>query len=244
MNALFHRLLDRLEEFLIASFMAAATIITFVAVVMRYTTGSGITWAQELTIYLFIWMAKFGAAYGVRTGIHVGVDLLVNRVPLRSRKQVILFALLCGAFFTGMIASFGGSFVGEMFKTGQQSNDLEAPMWIVYLAIPLGPGLMCFRFLQVSWFYYWTGELPHHNEAHVEGLEITAPALHPSTADSGEDAGRKTSPLGLILIMAPILILMVCLGEKAGIIVMPQALRAAYCSARLPPAWFPRRQRH
>ena len=39
-----------------------------------------------------------------------------------------------------------------MFKTGQQSNDLEAPMWIVYLAIPLGSGLMCFRFLQVSWF--------------------------------------------------------------------------------------------
>jgi hypothetical protein len=28
---------------------------------------------QELCIYMFIWMAKFGAAYGVRTGIHVGV---------------------------------------------------------------------------------------------------------------------------------------------------------------------------
>ena len=109
------------------------------------------SWAQELCIYMFIWMAKFGAAYGVRTGIHVGVDLLVNRVPARSRKQVILFSLLCGAFFTGMIATFGGSFVSEMFKTGQQSNDLEAPMWIVYLAIPLGSGLMCFRFLQVAW---------------------------------------------------------------------------------------------
>jgi len=24
---------------------------------------------------MFIWMAKFGAAYGVRTGIHVGVDV-------------------------------------------------------------------------------------------------------------------------------------------------------------------------
>ena len=140
-----------------------------------------VSWAQELCIYMFIWMAKFGAAYGVRTGIHVGVDLLVNRVPPRSRKQVILFALLCGAFFTGMIATFGGSFVGEMFKTGQQSNDLEAPMWIIYLAIPLGSGLMCFRFLQVAWFYYWTGELPHHNEAQVEGIEISAPALHPST---------------------------------------------------------------
>src|SRR6202521_2773583 len=103
-------------------------------------------------------MAKFDTAYGVRSHIHVGVDLLVNRVHVHSRKQVILLALLCGAVFTGMIASFNRSFVGEMFKTGQQSNDLEAPMWIIYLAIPLGSGLMCFRFLQVSWFYYWTGE--------------------------------------------------------------------------------------
>jgi C4-dicarboxylate transporter, DctM subunit len=199
----------------------------------RFLAGMDVSWAQELTIYMFIWMAKFGAAYGVRTGIHVGVDLLVNRVPPRSRKQVILFSLLCGAFFTGMIATFGGSFVSEMFKTGQQSNDLEAPMWIVYLAIPVGSGLMCFRFLQVAWFYYWTGELPHHNEAQVEGIEITAPALHPAAADPTKVPSGKTSPLGLILIMAPILILMICLGEKTGIIVMPQALRAAMIFALL-----------
>ena len=95
-----------------------------------------------------------------------------------------------------MIASFGGSFVGEMFRTGEQSNDLEAPMWIVYLALPLGSGLMCFRFLQVSWFYYWTGELPHHNEAQVEGIEIIAPALHPSTAGSDGDSRAQVEPAG------------------------------------------------
>ena len=111
-----------------------------------------LSWAQELCIYMFIWMAKFGAAYGVRTGIHVGVDRSRQSCCRpHSRKQVILFSLLCGAFFTGMIAAFGAAFVGEMFKTGQQSNDLEAPMWFVYLAIPLGSGLMCFRFLQVAW---------------------------------------------------------------------------------------------
>ena len=250
------RALDHLEEWLIASLIAAATALIFVAVLHRYGTGLSIdvskwaatrglpllsavfkevylwlaardlSWAQELCIYMFIWMAKFGAAYGVRTGIHVGVDLLVNRVPAHSRKQVILFSLLCGAFFTGMIAAFGGSFVTEMFRTGQQSNDLEAPMWIVYLAIPLGSGLMCFRFLQVGWHYYWTGDLPHHNEAQVEGVEVTAPALHPAPAGPAEASSRESSPLGLILIMAPILILMVCLGEKAGIIVLPQVLRA------------------
>jgi C4-dicarboxylate transporter DctM subunit len=252
-----NRALNHLEERLIATLIAAATALIFVSVLHRYGTGVSInlskwldargvpfvpeilkdiylwlaaldlSWAQELCIYMFIWMAKFGAAYGVRTGIHVGVDLLVNMVPARSRKQVILFSLLCGAFFTGMIATFGGSFVAEMFKTGQQSNDLEAPMWFVYLAIPLGSGLMCFRFLQVAWFYYWTGEIPHHDEAHVEGIDTNIPPLHPASAAPAEVARSKLSPLGLILILAPILILAVCLGEKAGVIELPQAVRAA-----------------
>jgi len=255
-NAL-NRGLDHLEEWLIAALIAAATALIFVAVLHRYGTGLSIdiskwatargvpvlpgifkdiyswlssldlSWAQELCIYMFIWMAKFGAAYGVRTGIHVGVDLLVNRVPVRSRKQVILFSLLCGAFFTGMIATFGASFVSEMFRTGQQSNDLEAPMWIVYLAIPLGSGLMCYRFLQVAWSYYRTGELPHHNEAHVDGIDADVPDLHPAEGSAKDADSRKVSVLGLILILAPILIFAVCLGEKTHILVLPPALRAA-----------------
>ncbi|MGX1320879.1 C4-dicarboxylate transporter DctM subunit [Bradyrhizobium sp. USDA 377] len=257
--------LNHLEEWLIATLIAAATGLIFIAVVHRYGAGESIalsrwaaahgmtwlaslsmavftflseldlSWAQELCIYMFIWMAKFGAAYGVRTGIHVGVDLLVNRLPEHSRKHVILFALLCGALFTGMIAAFGTSFVREMFHTGQQSNDLEAPMWFVYLAIPLGSGLMCFRFLQVSWHYYWTGDLPHHDESHVEGVEADgSPALHPQPAGAAtKAAARKVSPLGVILIMAPVLIFAMCLAEKFGVVVLPHWMRAATVFALL-----------
>lgn len=251
------RALDHLEEWLIATLIAAATALIFFAVLHRYGTGVSIdlakwaaahgvpvvptilqaiyswlagldvSWAQELCIYMFIWMAKFGAAYGVRTGIHVGVDVLVNMLEPRHRKRVIMFALLCGAFFTAVIAAFGFTFVGEMFKTGQQSNDLEAPMWIIYSAIPLGSGLMCFRFLQVAWWYYWTGHLPHHDETHVEGVETSASgALHPAEANEKGTARNWSHPLSLVLILLPILILTVCLGEKAGIIVLPQAVRA------------------
>src|SRR6201985_3576405 len=101
------RILDRLEEIIIASLMAAATILVFVSVVHRFGTGVSflypyliqihISWSQELCIYMFIWMAKFGAAYGVRTGIHVGVDVLVKRLSDRWRKATILFGLLGGA---------------------------------------------------------------------------------------------------------------------------------------------------
>ena len=176
------KFLDHLEEWFIAFLMAAATLIIFVAVIHRYASGLPIpvvqdfllrintSWAQELTIYLFVWMAKFGAAYGVRTGIHVGVDVLINRLNTPLKKKFILFGLLAGASFTGIIAALGADFVFELSGTSSTSEVLELPIWIVYLAIPLGSSLMCFRFLQVSWNFARGGELPVHDHSHVEGL--------------------------------------------------------------------------
>ena len=250
---MFLRALDHLEEWLIATLIAAATALIFVAVLHRYGTGASIdiakwaaahgipvvpgvlraiyswlaardlSWAQELCIYMFIWMAKFGAAYGVRTGIHVGVDVMVNMLPPAARKQVIVFSLLCGALFTCIVAVFGGLFVGEMYETGQRSNDLEAPMWIVYMTLPLGSGLMCFRFLQVAWWFYWTGRLPHHDIAHVEGVQDP---LHPADVDQAAAQKQGMSPLGVILILAPLLIVAICMAHATGLIVLAQGMRA------------------
>lgn len=191
--------LDRLEELIITFLMGAATLIIFVAVIHRYAAGMSIPglqdwllaldlgWAQELTIIMFVWMAKFGAAYGVRTGIHVGVDVLINRLDERMRKKFIVFGLLAGATFTGIVGTLGAYFVWEngahyAFLTlagmpvgdipqGPTTPDLEWPTWMVYSAIPLGTSLMCFRFLQVLVSFLKTGELPHHDHGHVDGLE-------------------------------------------------------------------------
>ena len=191
--------LDHLEEWLIATLMGAATVIVFIAVLHRYMSGLSIpglqdwllglnlSWGQEATIYCFVWMAKFGAAYGVRTGIHVGVDVVINRMNSGNRRIFVMFGLLSGAFFTGIIASLGALFVWENgahyafmslvgaslegLTEGPTTPDLEWPTWIIYLAIPLGSSLMCFRFLQVSWSFLRTGELPHHDHGHVDGLD-------------------------------------------------------------------------
>jgi C4-dicarboxylate transporter DctQ subunit len=199
------KFLDRLEEWLIALLMGAATLLIFVAVVHRYAAGLPIahvqdallkidlTWAQELCIYMFVWMAKFGAAYGVRTGIHVGVDVMINRLPTGPRKAYVLFGLLAGALFTGIVGTLGATFVWDIAHTSSTSPDLELPKWIVYLCIPLGSYLMCFRFLQVAWSFARTGKLPHHDVAHVEGIDEVAAInpygmadnLHPADARPG-----------------------------------------------------------
>ena len=194
-----NKLLNRLEEFIVAALMAVATVVIFVSVVHRYVSGYEIPglqdwlldmnfgWAQEFCIILFVWMAKFGAAYGVRTGIHVGVDILINKLSGSSRAALINIGLLCGVVFTGLIGIFGALFVWENgmayetltlfgrdtgdFFEGPTTPDLEWPTWIVYSAVPLGSFLMCYRFLQVMVSFARTGELPTHDHGHVEGLD-------------------------------------------------------------------------
>lgn len=202
------KFLDHLEEWFIAFLMGAATLIIFVSVMHRYASGLSIpgvqdwliginfSWAQELCIIMFVWMAKFGAAYGVRTGIHVGVDVLINRLSDRKRSKFIMFGLLAGATFTGIVGALGAHFVwengahysvykffglemGDLYE-GPITPDLEWPTWIVYSAIPLGSGLMCFRFLQVLVQFLKTGELPHHDHGHVDGIDEE----HPLTVEA------------------------------------------------------------
>src|SRR5438552_16604818 len=200
---MFNRILNHLEEWLIAFLIGAATLVIFASVTHRflsgvpwiqdYTVKLDVSWAQELCIYMFVWMAKFGAAYGVRTGIHVGVDVMINRLPDRTRKLYVLFGLGAGALFTGIVGTLGASFVWDIAHTNSTSPDLELPKWIVYLCIPLGSYLMCFRFLQVAWSFARTGELPHHDVAHVEGVEqmqdiipyALADNLHPADVRPG-----------------------------------------------------------
>jgi TRAP-type C4-dicarboxylate transport system permease small subunit len=203
------KVLNRLEEWIIATLIGAATLITFIAVLHRYgasntaslsrfaalhgfvtlthgadrvyavLAGINLSWAQELATYMFVWMAKFGAALGVRTGIHVGVDVFVNRLSPKARTPVIVFALLCGALFTGVIGTLGAIYVHDL-DPDEVSPELEWPSWIVYLCIPLGSYLMCFRFLQAAVRYLRTGRAPH--QAH--GVEYEAPHGGAVSADA------------------------------------------------------------
>lgn len=195
------KFLNHLEEWFISFLMAGAVLIIFAAVVHRYVAGLSIPglqdwlltinlgWAQELCIIMFVWMAKFGAAYGVRTGIHVGVDVVINRMSPKNRAKFVIFGLLAGATFTTIVALLGYDFIwengmhyavynqlgwndGKLFE-GPTTPDLEWPTWAVYSAVPLGSTLMCFRFLQVLVLFVRTGELPHHDHSHVDGVDDT-----------------------------------------------------------------------
>jgi len=93
------RVINEIEETLIAVILGLMTLVTFANVIARYIFNSNILWALETTVFLFAWLILIGASYCVKTRAHLGVDVLVNIVgPVPRRILALLAVTACLVF--------------------------------------------------------------------------------------------------------------------------------------------------
>ena len=169
--------LDRIEEILISIFLGVSTLLVFAQVVARYAFNTGFTWAPELVEYLFLRSVMIGASYGVKHGVHLGVDILVTKFRPEIRRWLILSAILISIFFTAGMCYLSFFYVRETYRMELITVDLQIPQWIPYLALPFGFALITFRFIQVGWLVY-TGrqeKITQSNEPASDSEEIVIP---------------------------------------------------------------------
>ena len=147
-------LIDRIEEVLIAIMLSMATLLVFSQVVARYVFNSGISWATEMVEHLFLWIVMIGASYGFKHGVHLGVDLLMKKLPPAGRKAMSLVAVGISLFFTVGMLYLSVFYVLGSYKMELVTVDLEIPQWIPHLALPFGFGLISIRLAQVGWLIW------------------------------------------------------------------------------------------
>ncbi len=111
------------------------TVMIFLQVVYRYVLGESLSFSEELARYMFIWSVAMGSALALRTRSHIGVEILVERLPKSAAKPAKLVACALSLIFYGMLIWYGFEMVGETMD--QESAALELPMGYVYLAVPL-----------------------------------------------------------------------------------------------------------
>ncbi len=147
-------LIDRIEEVLIAIMLSMATLLVFSQVVARYVFNSGISWATEMVEHLFLWIVMIGASYGFKHGVHLGVDLLMKKLPPAGRKAMSLVAVGISLVFTVGMLYLSVFYVLGSYKMELITVDLEIPQWIPHLALPFGFGLISIRLAQVGWLIW------------------------------------------------------------------------------------------
>jgi C4-dicarboxylate transporter DctQ subunit len=151
------RVVNTLEEGIIALLFAAMTIVTFAQVVARYVFNSGMVWALELTTYLFAWLVLFGMSYGVKVSAHLGVDAFVRLFGPGPRRIFGLLAVAAGLIYGAILLIGSWEYVGKLYKIGIESEDLPIPQWVPMAILPIGVGLLMLRLGQVG-LRIWTGQ--------------------------------------------------------------------------------------
>jgi TRAP-type C4-dicarboxylate transport system permease small subunit len=144
-------LLCRLEEGFIALALAFAGCLLFVNVIGRYVFHAPISWAEEVSLYLIVWMVFIGASVAIRTRGHIAMDLLPLALSRKNRSRLAIFTGLIVLIFLVVFFFFSAEHTLRIRASGQLTPVMQAPMWLTYLAMPVGSVLMFIRMTQVLW---------------------------------------------------------------------------------------------
>lgn len=189
----------RAEENFLVFIITSIMLVAFGQVIARYVFNTGWSAALEYNTVAFSWLILVGMSYGIKTGIHLGVDILLNSVPKNITKilslvgagAVILYGMLLldSRWFAALGVDVRGGAIEywlKMYKVGIGSEELRYPhfmqemfglqprlhRWIVLLVLPAGLAMLVFRAAQ-AFADIWSGRRPMLISGH-EAEELVA----------------------------------------------------------------------
>lgn len=134
------RLLWKAELVFIMVAMGVMSIVTFGAVISRFSFHYALPWSEELVRYLFAWTTMVGSSVAVRVGAHIGINVLTDRLPPKIKVPVGVISMLFSMSFC--VAVFFIGWDQMLNQWGQVSPGMELNMGIVYACLPAGAVLM------------------------------------------------------------------------------------------------------
>ncbi|WP_456391447.1 TRAP transporter small permease [Nitratifractor sp.] len=170
--------------------IAGGVALAFYNVVARYVFGSSLTWAGELTVYLFLWSAFFGAAYCFKRDAHISITILLEKVPPKVAKGLMLLSHAITFVFLAAVSWYGYKYLQLVIELDERSIDLDIPMWIPYLAIPVAFAFAAYRVAEkwVELVRTPADEVVHRGEAEM----ILAEMEEAAHEDLIKEVERKT----------------------------------------------------
>jgi len=136
--------------------LVAITLSICAEVALRYGFNSPIRWVVELSEYALLWITFLGAAWVLRHGGHVRVDILLQYLSPAALRICGLVSSALGAAAMLVILVYGIDAVSTQYLRGAyRPTGIDVPTWLVLVVIPLGALLLALRFARL-FVEYWT----------------------------------------------------------------------------------------
>ncbi len=130
------------------SILASALILTY-EVLMRYIFRTPTIWEIEAAVYLTIMATFLGAAYGLKDGAHIKIDLVIRLFPNNINWWLSIITSFLSFGFCFFLAWRGWIMWWEAFSKGWRSESLwSVPLAIPYFPLPLGMTLLTLQYIK------------------------------------------------------------------------------------------------
>ncbi|MFZ5688817.1 MAG: TRAP transporter small permease [Bacillota bacterium] len=137
-ETLYHRVdrtLNRILEFVVMILFIIMVILVFAQVYTRFLTNNSLTWSEELSRFIMIWMVFLASSLTYKKRAHITVENIVNLLspPAKSVARKIAHVLM----LIFVIIIFWGAYMILPTVSMQKSPANNIVMAYVYAVIPL-----------------------------------------------------------------------------------------------------------
>jgi len=131
-----------------AVLVGAAILVVCQMVLIRYVLNESTIWQTEFVIFALVGSTFIGCPYVLKVKGHVKVELLPHYLGPKGRHYLALVANSLGLLFCLILTWKGYQFFHEALVNGWTTDSIWAlPLWIPYLSIPVGIGLLCLQYV-------------------------------------------------------------------------------------------------
>ena len=140
---------DRLEQTLVGLLGLCAMGVGMWQILGRYFDSSlSSGWGDEVIIYLLIWSIMIVSSQLVRQDGHVRPDLVLRVLHPQGQRWMEVLNCLAAILFLGGMVWYGWQIVETGWMLDERSpTELSFPMYLYYLALPVGSALMVVRYI-------------------------------------------------------------------------------------------------
>ncbi len=116
---------------------AAGILIVVLLQVMSRLAGRPVSWSEEATRYLFVWMVFLGLAAGFRTVESARVVVFIAAIPGVFRRLAVPIYVGSSVLFFILMGWTGLSLVNLQIMMNEETATLPIPMWVIGLIMPI-----------------------------------------------------------------------------------------------------------
>lgn len=133
--------IQRVEEVFLAGGILLIATLTIGNVFARTLTGTSLAFAEEISQFAMIFVTFIGASYAASKGRHIRMTAIYDNLSRRGQKAIMLVITAMTAVLMLVLTYYAVDYALTVRALGTVSPVLQVPLWLVYLAAPVGLAL-------------------------------------------------------------------------------------------------------